>query len=911
MKRIAILTALILAAVSAFGQAARVDIPLLTSGPSVPITGGALPQTLWVANSLVYVCTHPSATLAACQAAPVTTYTDSTEGTTCPSTTQMVQLPGNTCTASSGVTANVGFWYGGGLVDYWVVSPYGNYGPFTVNPPYPAVSDCPTTGCAFTGPVSVQNRRPGSGVTLDITGVKTGVSNISPLFGPLTATNINNPYLNRAWSFAAYDLTSASTPGSVASGTYISGITATGAAGTTCILSSFNNSSTATAVAILNATNSIYPYYPIVITQAGTGATAPPTSATATSGTATCSGTATITTVLGSAITNFYQSQTAIYHPPLVLVPNSTAGGTQFAVTTANPSINVAGPFTMILALTPSGTTGTILGVSDAMTYTNYQTVGYNGSGGATVGSYNGTTYNQGTLYIGTSPVLLLLQALPGGNVTLTRLDTGASVSVVNANPIGTAQIGIGVISSVGRIADSVRASYFWSASRILCCSPGRPDGQDELSKLTAYIRNYTSNEGLNIAPPMTTLPTPPSLAPSGLALTPPMGFNTWGYGAAISEAIVEARADFVKNSGLLAAGYKYQYIEEGLFTSRDANGNLLADATNFPSGAQALVNYIHNDGELFGTYTDPGSYTCLGKINNVLYPFPGMYQYEAIDSAFYAALGVDYVKVDDCSVDNAYYAQEVQFSGDKVYQSVYGYVGQELRASGRPMVTMTEAGVAGMAGASNVWVWGQGAGYDQFRIGYDTVNCWSCASGVLAILESAPAFAPYSGPGFWADPDMMMLNGGVLTSAQDQSWFAMWSMLSAPLNVKTLTTNLNPATVALLNNQYLIAIDQDALGKMALRVSSTACGSANCEVWAKQLTGTNRCAIAFLNQDTAPHSITASFAAIAAIVPACGTGPYTVTNDVWTGSSVGTLTTSYTSTSVAAGFTDVITVAP
>src|ERR1035437_8714820 len=124
-------------AVSAFGQAARVDIPLLTSGPKVPVTRGPLPQTLWVANSLVYVCTHPSATLAACQAAPITTYTDSTEGTTCPSATQMVQLPGNTCTASSGVTANVGFLYAGGAVDYWITSSYGSYGPFTINPPLP------------------------------------------------------------------------------------------------------------------------------------------------------------------------------------------------------------------------------------------------------------------------------------------------------------------------------------------------------------------------------------------------------------------------------------------------------------------------------------------------------------------------------------------------------------------------------------------------------------------------------------------------------------------------------------------------------------------------------------------------------------------------------------------------------
>jgi hypothetical protein len=133
MKRIAILTVLILAAVSAFGQAARVDLPLLTAGPSVPISGGPLPQALWVANAAAYLCTHPSVTLVACQAAPITTYTDSTEGTTCPTAAPLVQLPGNTCTASTGTAANVGLWYSGGLFDYWIVSSYGTYGPFSGN----------------------------------------------------------------------------------------------------------------------------------------------------------------------------------------------------------------------------------------------------------------------------------------------------------------------------------------------------------------------------------------------------------------------------------------------------------------------------------------------------------------------------------------------------------------------------------------------------------------------------------------------------------------------------------------------------------------------------------------------------------------------------------------------------------
>jgi hypothetical protein len=117
-----------------YAQAVRVDVPLLTSGPNVPVTGGPLPQALWVANSTAYICTHPSATLAACQAAPITTYTDSTAGTPCLAATPLVQFPGSTCTASTGITSNLGFWYSGGIVDYWIASSYGTYGPFTYTP---------------------------------------------------------------------------------------------------------------------------------------------------------------------------------------------------------------------------------------------------------------------------------------------------------------------------------------------------------------------------------------------------------------------------------------------------------------------------------------------------------------------------------------------------------------------------------------------------------------------------------------------------------------------------------------------------------------------------------------------------------------------------------------------------------
>lgn len=117
----------------AYSQATRVDLPLLTSGPKIPAAAvsGPLPQALWVSNSKAYLCTHPQTTLAACQANPITTYTDVTEGTPCGTTTQLVQLPGTTCTNSTGVVSNLGAWVGVTTFDYFLITSYGTFGPFT------------------------------------------------------------------------------------------------------------------------------------------------------------------------------------------------------------------------------------------------------------------------------------------------------------------------------------------------------------------------------------------------------------------------------------------------------------------------------------------------------------------------------------------------------------------------------------------------------------------------------------------------------------------------------------------------------------------------------------------------------------------------------------------------------------
>lgn len=124
---------------------------------------------------------------------------------------------------------------------------------------------------------------------------------------------------------------------SVLSGTYTSGITATGTVGQTCTLTALNGGgSGATATVALTGTDTIAGSTALVITAGGTGYGSAPTSATAGNGTATCSGTATISTVIhngnvtSSTLTNLVAGQSTAF-----LICQDAAGSHTFAWPTA------------------------------------------------------------------------------------------------------------------------------------------------------------------------------------------------------------------------------------------------------------------------------------------------------------------------------------------------------------------------------------------------------------------------------------------------------------------------------------------------------------------------------------------------------------------------------------------------
>ena len=103
-------------------------------------------------------------------------------------------------------------------------------------------------------------------------------------------------------------------------------------------------------------------------------------------------------------------------------------------------------------------------------------------------------------------------------------------------------------------------------------------------------------------------------------------------------------------------------------------------------------------------------------------------------------------------------------------------------------------------------------------------------------IAFSQDRWAPFAGPGHWNDPDMLVVgevgvgNGGNgwtkthpsrLTPDQQYTHISMWCLLSAPLMIGCDLEKLDPFTKGLLTNDEVLAIDQDELGKEAVRVGT------------------------------------------------------------------------------------------
>jgi alpha-galactosidase len=325
--------------------------------------------------------------------------------------------------------------------------------------------------------------------------------------------------------------------------------------------------------------------------------------------------------------------------------------------------------------------------------------------------------------------------------------------------------------------------------------------------------------------------------SPNGLALTPPMGWNSWNrFGCDIDEAKIRQAADAMVASGMKDAGYQYVVIDDCWHGQRDANGNIQPDPARFPSGIKALADYVHARGLKFGIYSDAGRKTCAGR--------PGSRGYEYQDARQYAAWGVDYLKYDWCNTDS------------EDARAAYATMSDALRASGRPIVfSICEWG------RSKPWLWAPGVG-NLWRTTGDIYDAWEgkrdYASGVMTLLDLQVGLESFAGPGHWNDPDMLEVGNGGMTDGEYRAHFSLWAVLAAPLMAGNDLSAMKPEIREILTNREVIAVDQDALGVQARRVSK----DGDLEVWARPLADGGR-AVVLLNRGKAPAKIAVNWEAL------------------------------------------------
>jgi alpha-galactosidase len=312
---------------------------------------------------------------------------------------------------------------------------------------------------------------------------------------------------------------------------------------------------------------------------------------------------------------------------------------------------------------------------------------------------------------------------------------------------------------------------------------------------------------------------------PDSLALTPPMGWNSWNcFGKDIDEQKVREIADLMVTNGMKDAGYEYVVIDDCWQVSRNENGEIVAEPERFPSGIKALVDYVHSRGLKFGLYSCAGTRTCAER--------PGSRGYQFQDARTYAKWGVDFLKYDWCNNEG------------QNARAAYLTMSDALKATGRPILfSICEWG------HNEPWTWGKGVG-QMWRTTGDIVSAFEAklnwgGLGVVEIIDKNEPLWSYAGPGHWNDPDMLQVGNEGLTLEENRTHFTMWCMMAAPLIAGNDLRKVSKEVLAMLADKEVIAVNQDKLGIQGRRYITMG----NHEVWVKQLSN-GEAAVCFFNRD-------------------------------------------------------------
>ena len=288
------------------------------------------------------------------------------------------------------------------------------------------------------------------------------------------------------------------------------------------------------------------------------------------------------------------------------------------------------------------------------------------------------------------------------------------------------------------------------------------------------------------------------------IAPLPPMGWNSWNCFRChdISEQKLLEVADALVATGMQRAGFNTFVIDDCWQAhSRGADGRLRSHPRRFPSGMAALGRELKARGFRFGLYASPGRKTCAMIYDRYPGHDLGSFGREELDAQTFADWGVDFLKYDWCEAD--------EDGTGLTYPEAFERMALALEGTGRPMIySISEYG------RTEPWTWAGDYGH-MWRTTVDIERNWE---SVMAIADAQAKISQFTGPHRWNDPDMLQAGNPGLNQAEEESHFALWCFLAAPLMAGHDPRTMNDSVRALLTNVHLLGIDQDSLGIAATR---------------------------------------------------------------------------------------------
>jgi alpha-galactosidase len=326
------------------------------------------------------------------------------------------------------------------------------------------------------------------------------------------------------------------------------------------------------------------------------------------------------------------------------------------------------------------------------------------------------------------------------------------------------------------------------------------------------------------------------------LAPTPPMGWNSWNsFATTINEAQALETAAIMAEM-LLPFGYdiftidiqwyepaaqSYTYNETPIPTM-DAYGRVMPALNRFPSardggGFTEIARKVQALGLKFGIHimrgiprlaveqnlpvlgadvraADIADTTSICSWNPDMYGVdmrkPGAQAYYDSIFALYGSWGVDLIKMDDMSRPYDAHALEIEAAHKAIVKT------------GRPMILSLSPGETPILRAEHVREHAQ-----MWRISDDFWDEWRLLEEQFVRLEN---WNPWRRPDAWPDADMLPLGRLALgkrdtkfTLDEQRTVMTLWAIARSPLIMGGDLRHLDAATLALLTNREVLAVNQ------------------------------------------------------------------------------------------------------